>query len=341
MSLPSGDRPWIEAYRPNLLDNIILPQMERKILDSILKDAASHSSSTPDSNRTNMPNLMLVGPTGIGKTSVTLCIARQVLGSRFSQGMLMLDCSDDRGITAVESLEAFCKKSSSYTNVDGKTCTSPKIIIFDEADRITDKAQMAIGELMNTYPDVTFTFTCNDSTFVVEGIQSKCVILRLQPIARNMMSERLIQICDSHGAKWSQTGIDEAVIDSNGDMRRAINIAQSVWSGFGEITEETIRKLHPRPATSILRQILELCSKGELGAALKIVHRMIGDGTSAQDIMSGMQTFLKIDTEFDDKYRMRCTTVLGKSMLVAHSHQTQLQLDACIAGMCAEALKVE
>lgn len=335
-------RPWTELYRPDTLNDIIMQPTERKLFESILEsapgDQGNDTSSTPTSKVTGVPHLIICGPTGCGKTTTLLCLARQLLGDRYASGVIELNSSNDRGLPAIESLRDFCKKSSTYTNEAGKSCNFPKIIIFDEADRITDKAQMAIAELMGKYPGVAFTFTCNDSTLIVGDIQSKCTILRYRPTDRKVMGERLVAICDAHRAKWTREGIDEIVLDSRGDMRRAINIAQSVWSGYHEITPETIRKLHPRPPTGYLRKICEHCKEGELNEALAILHGMMTDGTSSQDVMAGMQTFLNVDTELEVHFRMHCIACLGRGMYAASSFQTALQLDATIAGMCAPAL---
>lgn len=334
-------RPWTELYRPDTLKDIILQPTERELLESILKhapnDKNSESSSVPQ-RATVIPNMIICGPPGTGKTTTLLCLARQLLGDRYASGVIELNSSNDRGLPAIESLKDFCKKSSTYINEAGKTCNFPKIIIFDEADRITDKAQMAIAELMCKYSGVAFTFTCNDSTLIVGDIQSKCTILRYKPTDRKVMAERLITICDAHQAKWTKTGIEEIVLDARGDMRRAINIAQSVWSGYNEITPETIRKLHPRPPTEALKSTFNFCKQGKLNKALALIHTIQNEGTSSQDIMTGMQNYLLIDTEIEPNFRMHCIASVGRAMYASSSFQTALQLDACIANMAAPAL---
>jgi replication factor C subunit 2/4 len=339
ISSRSTQRPWIELYRPNTLDDIILQPMERKFLERIREDAPKVSDSDTAHVSRNMPGLIICGPPGTGKTTTLICLAMHALGSHYEDGLIELNSSNDRGITAIESLMVFCKKSSTYVNQSGKTCTFQKIIIFDEADRITDKAQMAIADLMNKYPNVAFTFTCNDSTLIVADIQSKCSILRYNQIERKVMAERLITICNKHGAKWSQKGIDEAVMDANGDMRKAINIAQSVWSGFGEITPTNIRKLHPRPSSDTINIIFKYCKKGQLNQALEILHLMQSEGSSSQDILMSMQNFLNVDQEFEPIFRMRCIGALGKGMYASSTFQTSLQLDACIASICSPVLE--
>jgi len=82
------ESPWIEKYRPETLDDVVGNEETLVRLRAIAQDG-------------NMPNLILCGPPGTGKTTSVHALARQLLGNSYSAGVLELNASDARGIDVV------------------------------------------------------------------------------------------------------------------------------------------------------------------------------------------------------------------------------------------------
>jgi replication factor C subunit 2/4 len=79
----SSHLPWIEKYRPILLKDIVGNEDTIGRLQVIAKEG-------------NMPNIIISGPPGIGKTTSILCLAHELLGEDYKEGVLELNASDDR-----------------------------------------------------------------------------------------------------------------------------------------------------------------------------------------------------------------------------------------------------
>src|SRR5688572_28355685 len=98
-----GSTPWIEKYRPQCLEDIILDaQIEKQIRAFI-------------DNISNM-HLIIMGSPGLGKTSTAKCIAKKILGEHISEGFMELNVTDDRGINGIVSnIPPFCRKAVNFT----------------------------------------------------------------------------------------------------------------------------------------------------------------------------------------------------------------------------------
>lgn len=114
---------WLEKYRPNVITDIVGNEETVGRLEVLAQQG-------------NMPNLILSGPPGTGKTTSILALARALLGDAFKEGVLELNASDDRGIDVVRNrIKAFAQKK--VTLPPGRH----KVIILDEADAMTEGAQ--------------------------------------------------------------------------------------------------------------------------------------------------------------------------------------------------------
>jgi replication factor C subunit 2/4 len=144
-----------------------------------------------------MPNLILSGPPGTGKTTSVLALARTMLGDAFKEAVLELNASDDRGIEVVRGrIKAFAQKK--VTLPPGKH----KIIILDEADSLTADAQAALRRTMETYSRVTrFCIICNYISRIIDPLASRCTKFRFKPLAREAMVARLSEIAAAEGVR--------------------------------------------------------------------------------------------------------------------------------------------
>ena len=172
-------QPFVEKYRPKTLEEVVGNTVAIEQLKSIVKFG-------------NMPNLILVGPPGTGKTSSTLCMANQMLGDTVKQAVLEMNASDERGIEVVrDKIKGFAHQ---------KVNVPPgmhKIIILDEADSLTASAQQALRMVMTEFSSTTrFALACNDSSKLIEPIQSRCAIVRFTKLSDIEMQRRLLQIVD-------------------------------------------------------------------------------------------------------------------------------------------------
>ena len=148
------DALWIEAYRPKALEDMALEEETRSILSSYLEAG-------------EIPHLLLVGPPGTGKTTLSRIITRSL-----DCQVLSLNASAERGIDVV--------RGKIGTFATGMNVHRWNVVFLDEADAMTADAQTAMRNLIESYADQTrFILSGNYLHKIIGPIQSRCQLLTL------------------------------------------------------------------------------------------------------------------------------------------------------------------
>lgn len=99
-----------------------------------------------------------------------------------------------------------------------------KIIILDEADSLTASAQQALRMVMTEFSSTTrFALACNDSSKLIEPIQSRCAIVRFTKLSDMEVMRRLHEIIRLEELNADDDGIEAIIFTAEGDMRYALN----------------------------------------------------------------------------------------------------------------------
>ena len=170
---------WLEKYRPKKLSEVVGNQ---QILETLRELAREN----------NFPNLILSGPPGCGKTTSILALCREILGEHFNEATIELNASDERGINVVrEKIKIFAERMVRLP--PGKH----KVVILDEADSLTSAAQQALRMIISNYSATTrFVFSCNNSSKIIEPIQSRCGMLRFSKLTDKDVLKFVMNVID-------------------------------------------------------------------------------------------------------------------------------------------------
>lgn len=308
--------PFIEKYRPKNFEDLILPvSMQYKIANMI-------ESKT-------LPNIIITGSPGTGKTSTILCLAKKILGKNYKDLLLELNASNNRTLDFINSTVAyFCKKKLSSDT------SQQKLIIFDEADNITRKAQNLLANLMEEHSHNTrFAFTCNESNKIIESIHSRCMILRYVPMTPENIKRRLEHICKKENIIYDDKGIETLNFISQGDIRQAINNLEATYHGYKTITEENVFKLCYHPHPKIIVEIIKECVNSNLMKAIEYIYQLKNSGYCTNDILLTLLNSLRSVT-IDEDIRNNFYKIISNCYIdVSDGVDSNLQLFGCLARM--------
>ena len=212
--------PWIEKYRPKKLENIISNEQNLIILKNMLKGGS-------------LPHLLFHGTSGTGKTSTIIALAKELYQNNINLMVMKLDASDDRGINSVrDEIKGFAEKKNMFQK-------GVKLIILDEADSMTFDAQFALRRIIEKYSESTrFCLICNYDNKIIPAIRSRCANFRFNPITKSDVISTIKIICEKENLTISNDCLEIISQLSNGDLRKGINLLQSISMKSNIINKE-------------------------------------------------------------------------------------------------------
>lgn len=311
----SYELPWVEKYRPQRLEDVVGNTATIERLKVIQEDG-------------NLPHLLISGLPGIGKTTSVHALAHALLGNAYKEAVLELNASDERGIDVVRNkIKTFAQKKVSLPQ--GRH----KIIILDEADSMTPGAQQALRRTMEIYSNTTrFCFACNQSSKIIDPIQSRCAILRYGKLSDEEVMKRLIEVCEMENVQHSKDGLAALVFTSEGDMRQAINNLQSTWTGLGFVSPDNVFKVCDQPHPITIRAMLNFCHKGEVDKAMDKLDEIWNQGYAAVDIVTTIFRVVKTMDSIPEGVKLEFIKEIGWThMRILEGVSTQVQLGGLLA----------
>jgi len=210
---------WVEKYRPKTIDECILPEETKKTFKSFL-------------DKGEVPNLLLAGPAGCGKTTVAKALCLQ-LGVDY----YVINGSDEGRF-----LDTVRNNAKNFASTVSLASTAKhKVIIIDEADNTTNDVQLLLRAFIEEFSaNCRFIFTCNYKNRLVEPLHSRCACIDFstnsadRPGLAAQFFARLQEILDTEGVEYNNKVLVELINKHFPDWRRVLNELQR-YSSSGKI----------------------------------------------------------------------------------------------------------
>ena len=225
---------WVEKYRPKNINDCVLPNETKKIfLDFV--------------NNKEIPNLLLCGTAGVGKTTVAKALCNEL-----DADFVLINGSEERNI---ETLRVKIKQFASTVSLSGR----PKIVILDEADYLNPQStQPALRGFIEEFSkNCRFIFTCNYKNRIIPPLHSRCSVVDFtiessqKPQIASQIFQRTLQILTEENIDYNEKVVVELINKFFPDFRRVLNELQE-YSSSGTIDSGVLSNLDDESLNEVI-----------------------------------------------------------------------------------------
>ena len=202
---------WVEKYRPKTIEECILPEQTKKTFLEFL-------------NKGEIPNMLLAGPAGCGKTTVAKALCNQL-----GVDVYVINGSDEGRF--LDTVRNNAKNFASTVSFSSES--KHKVIIIDEADNTTPDVQLLLRASIEEFSNnCRFIFTCNYKNKIIEPLHSRCAVIEFgikgkqkQEIA-TCFFKRLNSILEQEKIETDKKVLAQLINNHFPDWRRVLNECQ-------------------------------------------------------------------------------------------------------------------
>jgi len=250
-----------------------------------------------------VPNIMLAGQQGIGKTAATKAFVMDKYGDDWQNHYLQLNASDERGIDVVRD------KIKEFARLSTVSDYQFKIVFLDEADQLTRSAQPALRRIMEDFHDRTrFFLSCNYPNQIIDPIQSRCSTYFMEPLSDDQMLGLIEDIAHEKCVGYKDDQLEQIVRLADGDARTAIHTLQSSTVD-GSVSDDALSALVAFPDKEDVEEIFEMALMGNHDAMVKL-DDLLASGIDVQSLCSLFMQVVK-ESDIPADARMKILDSLG------------------------------
>jgi DNA polymerase III delta prime subunit len=290
-----------EKYRPQVIDDCILPDDTKKTFKEFV-------------GKGEIPNLLLAGPPGIGKTTIAKALCNE-LGADY----YVINGSDEGRF--LDTVRNQAKNFASTVSLTGSS--KHKVIIIDEADNTGNDVQLLLrANIEAFYNNCRFIFTCNYKNKIIEPLHSRCAVIDFTIKGKQRVQlagsffQRLQTILDKEKIEYDQKVVAELVSKHFPDFRRVLNEIQRYSTGgkidagilasFSDISvNELIKNLKEKNFTEVRKWVVSNLDN-DASSLLRRVYDACYDCLSSQSIPAAVLVIAK--------YQYQCAFVADQEI---------------------------
>jgi DNA polymerase III delta prime subunit len=321
--------PFINKYQPDYLNDFQqLDETTVKLVKSLI--------------HLNNLNILIVGDSGTGKTSIIKSVIKEYYGSGNEynhENVLVLNSLKEQGIQYYRNdLKIFCQTCSLIKN-------KKKIILLDDIDLINEQSQQVFRNYMDKYKhNINFISSCTNIQKVIDSLQSRTIIVKIHPITFTCLQKIITKISLRERLIFTHESQELLLHICNNSIRILLNYLEkikilnihsktkttqpsSLQQSNNTIEVEMVHKLSTNISYTLFDEYTNLVLENKMRESVNILYGLHHEGYSVMDILDNYFTYIKITNLLDENIKYKLTTLICKYIIHFHNiHEDELEL---------------
>ena len=274
----------------------------------------------------NNLNILLIGDMASGKTSLLNAIIREYyIGSNpkdYHENVLYINSLKEQGINYYRSdVKTFCQTCSSIKN-------KKKIVVLDDIDIINEQSQQVFRNCIDKFShNVHFISSCSNTQKVIESLQSRFIIIKINPLKRENLYKIMLKIKNSENIDIDNEA-EEFILDiSNSAAKILLNYMEKFKLLNQKITYDLAVQLCTNISFITFEEYNTLLKNNKLDEAIRLIYQIYDKGYSVMDILDSYFLFIKNTKNITEEQKYNLIPFICKYITIFHNiHEDEIEL---------------
>lgn len=275
----------------------------------------------------NNLNILFIGGIGYGKTSLLNALIKEYYCSdkkhlNYSENILHINSLKEQGINYYRNdVKTFCQTSSM---IKGKK----KIVVLDDIDFINEQSQQVFRNCIDKYShNVHFISSCSNIQKVIESLQSRFTIIKINPLKRENLTTIMNKIKISEHIEI-EPAAEQFILDiCNNTVKTLINYMEKFKLLNKQITLDLATNVCTNISFHSFKEYTELIKSGNLVDAVQLFYNIYDKGYSVMDILDNFFLFVKVTPILTEDEKYKIFPLICKYITIFYNiHEDQIEL---------------
>jgi replication factor C small subunit len=303
------DQPFIYKYKPEKLKDFEMSDTVIELLETLIES--------------DLLNILLVGNSGCGKSSLINCIIKSYYNNNLSSdNILTINSLKDQGISYYRSdVKTFCQTM----------CTIPnrkKIVILDDIDYINEQSQQVFRNCIDKYSkNVCFIASCSNIQKVIDSYQSRVLIIKIKPVEIFYLNNIINKICKIENINIEDKAKEFILSLCNNSVRTLISYLEKFKLLNILVTYDIAVNTCTNISFNDFNKYIKLCIENNLPKAVELLYNIYDRGYSVIDILDNLYLFVKTTDILEEESKYIIIKYICKYITIFYNiHENEIEL---------------